>query len=64
MAADRYQWLLHNSPLLLLVLDELLVCQCLSDAWRDRLAADVAASEPLTVAALFDLTDDPELLQG
>lgn len=42
MTTNEYKWLFQDSPSLLLLLDETLVCQSIAAAWRDRLASALA----------------------
>ncbi len=62
MGVDLDRGLISGSPSLLLVLDEDLNCLTLSPAWRARLGDEVAQSERLSAATLFDVAADPELL--
>lgn len=59
--SENYGWLFQDSPSLLLVLDESLVCRDLSTAWRDRLAPHPPAKVAIPAAKLFDLADDSAL---
>ena len=55
-------WLFQESPSLLLVLDEKLVCRDLTKVWRDRLAMPRSKKSAVPAAELFDLEDDSALL--
>ena len=63
MAADDHGWLFEDSPALVLVLDESLVCQDMATVWRERLAKDVAESPSISAAELFDFDTEPELAE-
>ncbi|MCZ6499444.1 MAG: sigma 54-interacting transcriptional regulator [Gammaproteobacteria bacterium] len=56
--SKNFRRLFQDSPSLLLVLDEALVCRDLSKAWRDRLALPPTAQVPISAAELFDPADD------
>lgn len=56
--SKNFRPLFEDSPSLLLVLDEALVCRDLSRAWRDRLALPPTAQVPISAAELFDPADD------
>ena len=56
--SKNFRPLFQDSPSLLLVLDEALVCRDLSRAWRDRLALPPTAQVPISAAELFDPADD------
>ena len=58
MAADDQGWLFEDSPALVLVLDESLVCQNMATVWRERLAKDVAESTSISAAELFDFDSE------
>lgn len=63
MASEEYAWLFRDSPSLLLVLDENLVCQGISNAWRDRLQPQFASLSSLSAASLFDFDAEPNLVE-
>lgn len=62
MAPSNYRWLFQDSPLLLLVLDESLVCRDMTAVWRDQLAHPLSKKEAIPAAELFDPEDQPDLL--
>ena len=60
---NRYfRCLFQDSPSLLLVLDESLVCRDLSTAWRKRLALRKSEKQVMPAAELFDLEGKSALL--
>ncbi len=60
---NRYfRCLFQDSPSLLLVLDESLVCRDLSTAWRKRLALRKSEKQAMPAAELFDLAGKSALL--
>lgn len=63
MSNDTHGWLVHDSPSLLLVLDEQLVCRGMAKAWRDRLAPGLSARRAVPAAELFDFDGAPGLLE-
>ncbi len=62
MTTNEYEWLFQDSPSLLLLLDETLVCQSIAATWRDRLAPALAKTPAIPAAELFDFDSDPELV--
>lgn len=61
MASTDHDWLFGNSPSLVLVLDELLVCQNMAAVWRKRLDQDVARQTQIPAADIFDFDSEPDL---
>ncbi len=59
---ENCNWLFQDSPALLLVLDESLVCRDLTAAWRDRIALPQSESVAIPAAELFDLENNSALL--
>lgn len=59
---ENCKWLFQDSPALLLVLDESLVCRDLTAAWRDRIALPQSESVAIPAAELFDLENNSALL--
>ena len=62
----NYKWLFQDSPTLLLVLDDALICRGLTSVWREQLAlpesGNVAVDRGIPAAELFDFENDPALL--
>ncbi len=63
MSADTYEWLLRDSPSLLLLLDDSLVCRGMAEVWRARLDPRLAKEPAILAAALFDFDTAPELVE-
>lgn len=61
MSSGNHGWLFEDSPSLVLVLDESLVCQHMAAAWRERLDEDVARLPRISVGELFDFNSEPDL---
>ncbi|MGI9288865.1 MAG: sigma-54 interaction domain-containing protein [Pseudomonadales bacterium] len=62
MTTDNYAWLFQDSPSLLLMLDDSLVCQSIAAVWRDRLEPALAEKQAIPAAELFDFDSEPELI--
>ena len=60
MSIKKYGFL-RDSPSLLLLLDESLVCRDMSTAWRDRLAIPPSELVAIRAAELFDVEDNSAL---
>ena len=58
---DNFRLLFRDSPTLLLILDETLVCRDLSSAWRMQLALPQSDTVAIPIAELFDLESNPAL---
>ena len=56
------KWLFEDSPALLLLLDELLICRNMTSVWRKQLALPEPGDGGIPVAELFDFEENPALL--
>ena len=61
--SDSLNWLCQDSPSLVLVLDESLLCQGIATVWRARLASSAAQKAEIPAAELFDFESAPELIE-
>jgi len=61
MTIDDYAWLFQDSPSLLLMLDDSLVCHSIASSWRDRLGQSLSENQAILAAELFDFGADPGL---
>ena len=59
---NDFGWLVQDSPSLVLVLDEALLCCGIAQAWRSRLERDLTDSIAIPAARLFDLDGAPGLV--
>ncbi len=62
MTISNCRWLFRDSPSLLLMLDESLVCRDMAAVWRDRLQRPLSEKPAIPAAELFDLDGQPDLL--
>ena len=62
MVANEQGWLVENSPSLLLVLDEQLICRGMAMSWRQRLDPSLAEKVSIPATELFDFNSEPQLL--
>jgi len=62
----NYNWLFQDSPTLLLVLDDALICRGLTSVWREQLAlpdsGNAAGDGGIPAAELFDFENNPAVL--
>ena len=62
----NYKWLFQESPTLLLVLDDSLICRGLTSVWREQLSspdsANAAGDGGIPAAELFEFEDDSAVL--
>ena len=62
----NYIWLFQDSPILLLVLDDALICRGLTSVWREQLAlpdsGNAAGDGGIPAADLFDFENKPAVL--
>lgn len=56
------RWLFRDSPSLLSILDESLICRDLSTAWRERLTLPPSSEIAVPAAELFELDENSKLL--
>lgn len=63
LPGDNYEWLVQDSPSLVLMLDESLLCQGIAGIWRARLAPRSAQKTAIPAAELFDFESAPELIE-
>ena len=61
MSGDKSGWLIRNSPLLLLTLDEKLTCHSMSETWRNRLEPRLMVMKAILASDLFDFEDNEVL---
>ncbi len=54
-------WLFQDSPTLLLVLDEVLICRDMTSVWRQKLALPESGDATMPAAELFDFANNPAL---
>ncbi len=62
MTTNSYEWLFEDSPSLLLMLNEALVCQSIAAVWRDRLEQPLAEKRAIVAKELFDFDSNPDLV--
>lgn len=62
MANQTFEWLFRESPSLLLVLDETLVCRSMARVWRKRLKFRLREAPAIAAAELFDFASEPSLV--
>jgi len=62
-ASVSLNWLCQDSPSLVLVLDEALLCRGIATVWRARLASSSAQKVEIPAADLFDFENAPELIE-
>jgi PAS domain S-box-containing protein len=62
LSDNDYGWLIQDSPSLVLVLDESLVCQGMARVWRDRLDQRWTEKLEIPAAELFDFDNAPQLI--
>jgi len=55
------KWLFQDSPALLLVLDEQLICRDMTSVWRQQLASPESVDAGIPSAELFDVENNPAL---
>jgi formate hydrogenlyase transcriptional activator len=63
MKSNNNTWLFEDSPSLILVLDESLLCQEMASGWRQRLNSHSAQKNPIPAAELFDFDNAPQLIE-
>lgn len=63
MIACKHGWLFQDSPSMLLVLDESLVCHGMAEVWRQRLKPDIAKKQAIPAAEIFDFDSAPGLIE-
>ena len=56
------KWLFQDSPALLLVMDEALICRDMTSVWRQQLASPESVDTGVPVAELFVVENNPALL--
>ena len=62
MTSADYGWLFRDSPSLVLVMDERLVCQGIATLWRDRLEPRLSDESEIPASELFDFDVAPDLV--
>lgn len=60
---DNHGWLVQDSPSLVLMLDETLLCQGIATVWRERLTPCSAQKTAIPASELFDFESAPELVE-
>jgi len=55
------KWLLQDSPTLILVLDDALICRDMTSVWREQVLLPDSGKADIPAAELFDFKNDPAL---
>ncbi len=63
MTSNSFDWIIRDSPSLLLVLDESLVCRGIATVWQKRLKRGLAKQDAIPAQELFDFDSEPDLLE-
>jgi len=58
---SHYKWLLQDSPALILVLDDALICSGMTSVWREQILLPDSEEADIPAADLFDFESDPAL---
>ena len=61
MKSNNHEWLVQDSPSLVLVMDKSLVCQSIAEIWRNRLEPLTAEMRTIPIAELFCFDHSPQL---